>query len=136
MYNTCIINGFCLYVLCPGSPPAVDQPTVTSKGSTWVQISWQPVECNAGFEIASYNVEYQLRWMYTYTLAASVTQLNYTIHNLTPDTEYDIRVSTVSYASTRTTPSLYISVITLEQGSVSMNLHLYIHACTCGCVEA
>jgi hypothetical protein len=97
-------------------PPAVDQPTVTSKGSTWIQISWQPVDCNGGYEVASYNVEYKLRWSYTYTLGASVTQLNYTIHNLIPDTEYNIRVSTISYASTGTTPSLIVSVITLEQG--------------------
>ena len=111
-------------------PPAVDQPTVTSKGSTWIQISWQPVDCNGGYEVASYNVEYKLRWSYTYTLGASVTQLNYTIHNLIPDTEYNIRVSTISYASTGTTPSLIVSVITLEQGS-SHNPHSFCYLVLC-----
>jgi deleted-in-malignant-brain-tumors protein 1 len=100
------------------SPQAVDPPIVNSKGSTWIQISWPALDCDGGFEIASYNVEYKSSYIYSYyyTLAASVTQLNYTIHDLTPSTGYNVRVSTVSYASTRTTPSLYITVTTLEQG--------------------
>ena len=91
-----------------------------SIGSTWVQISWQPVECNGGFETVSYNVEYRISYIYSYyyTLAASVTQLNYTIRDLTPNTEYYIRVSTVASGSSRTTASLYVAVNTLEQGSI------------------
>ena len=108
-------------ILHTASIPAVSQPRLISKGSTWVQIGWDSLDCDGGYQIDGYDVEYRVYrgyfYSYIYTIAARVTSLNYTIRGLSPNTLHYIRVSTASSMSSRTTPSTYISVTTHVSGN-------------------
>ena len=101
------------------SPPSLTQPKLIAKGSTWVQIGWEPLDCDGGFKITGYDVQYKLgRYSsYSYTNAARVTSLNYTVHDLSPSTEYDFRVGPVSSVTSRYRFSRAISVTTHLSGN-------------------
>ena len=102
------------------SIPAVNQPRLISKGSTWVQIGWESLDCDGGYQIDGYDVEYGVsRRFYSpiYTTAARVSSLNYTIRGLSSSTLYYFRVSTVSSVSSRTAPSSALSMTTQVSGN-------------------
>lgn len=102
------------------SPPAVGQPDLVRKGSSWVQISWDPVYCDGGFQINSYSVQYRVSRSFfsPYQTAASVAALNYTIRNLSPNTEYYFRVGSISDTVSRVVYSGAISIATQVAGIV------------------
>lgn len=98
-----------------------------SKGPTWVQIGWEPLDCDGGHQINSYDVQYRdgSGFFFSYTTVARVSSLNYTIRELASSTLYYFRVSTVSSVfSSRTTASVYISVTTQVPGN-----DRYIYSC-------
>ena len=101
-------------LLCTGYPPAVSQPRPINKGPTWVQLGWEPADCNGGHEIVSYDVQYRESSTYLYTTAASVTGFNYTVRDLTPNTIHYFRVVTVS--NSRLSYSSSVLVTTHESG--------------------
>lgn len=107
------------YILCHTVyPPTPNPPYVTNKGSTWVQVAWNALNCDGGYQITAYDVEYRetAPFSYSYTTAGRVSGLNYVIHNLFPNTEYHIRVQAVSRISFWDTPSPFITVTTHPEG--------------------
>ena len=101
------------------SIPAVNQPRLISKGPTWVQIGWESLDCDGGYQIDSHDVEYGVsRRFYSpiYTIAARVSSLNYTIRGLSSSTLYYFRVRTVSSVSSITSPSSALPVTTQVSG--------------------
>ena len=100
--------------------PTPNPPYLISKGSTWVQIGWDPLDCDGGHGVNSYDVEYQtgFSYFYRYVTAGRVSGANnYTIHGLVPNTEYNIRTRAISSTTSRTSTSTSIAVTTSLQGT-------------------
>ena len=97
----------------------MDQPQLIQKGSTWVQIGWEPVDCDGGFQISSYTVEYKRATFFSsYTTAGSAAGFNFTIRDLASNTQYDFRVGSLSDVTSRISYSRVISVITQVAGKM------------------
>lgn len=127
------------YICHTASPPVPNPPRITSKGSSWIQVAWSALDCDGGYQIQAYDVEYKTRssFSYFYTTAGRVSGLSYTIRNLLPSTEYDVRVQAVSRISLRERSSSFISVTTDPAGiknlhSVQFDLFLF-NLCSCIC---
>ena len=99
--------------------PPLGQPNFINKGSTWVQIGWDALDCDGGYQINAYDV--QQKWSrYSYVTVARVSNFNFTFHNLYHSTRYYFRVVAVSSISPQTSNSWYISVITHPPGMKKM----------------
>lgn len=120
MMATCSNLLYIVLVFFPhvASQPTISPPRLIRRGSTWVQIDWEKLYCDGGFQINSYTVEYRLGSIYygSFQAAGTVTVLNYTIHDLTPNTEYDFRVGTISGTSSRVVYSSTVSIFTRVAG--------------------
>ena len=101
---------------CTASLPSLPQPYLISKGSSWVQIGWEPLDCDGGYQVNSYRVEYRSGRFYSYTIADYTSALNLTVHSLSHSTQYSIRVVAISAVSTRTSTSPIITVTTHPAG--------------------
>ena len=113
----------------PASPPVLDSPHLIRKGPTWIQVGWDVLSCNGGYQIKFYEIQYRLQSAYaynSYSVAARVSNLNYTIKNLIPNSAYDIRIRLLSRNSPRYSYSPPIFVVTFPQGAcVYMNNHVH-----------
>lgn len=120
-------------------PPAVNKPKLISKGPTWVQIGWEPLDCDGGHNVNRYTVQYAEPTLYEYdydydydylfpyyvynyrSAAIGVSGYTYTIHNLNPSTEYRFRVLSISSVTSATTRSyFYLTVTTHRTGNIQI----------------
>lgn len=103
---------------CTVIPPSLSQPYLINKGSTWVQMGWSALDCDGGYQINAYYVEQKTSSYFStsYTTVARVSNLNYTFHNLIPNTEYNFRVQGLSAISQYSSYSSHISVMTYPAG--------------------
>ena len=124
------------------SQPQMATPRLIQRNSRWVQIAWDPLDCDGGFPLISYVVEYRDSSIeIDYTTVGDVTQLNFTIRELTPSTEYYFRIGRKSSASTSISYSEPASIITYEEGTqlpqtsfyfiIPLSPVLWCYVCTC-----
>ncbi|CAI8040608.1 Soluble scavenger receptor cysteine-rich domain-containing protein SSC5D [Geodia barretti] len=100
------------------SQPPIGTPRLIQRSSRWVQIGWDPLDCDGGFPLSAYVVEYRtgVYYYYSYTTLGEVTRLNYTIRELSPLTSYYFRIGRKSSSSLSISYSSSLSVTTLESG--------------------
>ena len=118
--------------ICPtASPPQIARPRLIQRNSRWVQIAWDPLDCDGGFPLISYVVEFKRTpYYYSYSSAGEVTNLNFTIRGLSPSTSYYVRVGRKSSASSSISYSSALSVSTLVAGIYTHN-RLIFSLCVC-----
>ena len=104
--------------ICPtASPPQIARPRLIQRNSRWVQIGWDLLDCDGGFPLISYVVEFKRTpHYYSYSNAGEVMNLNFTIRGLSPSTSYYVRVGRKSSASSSISYSLTLTVSTLVAG--------------------
>ena len=114
--------------ICPtASPPRIARPRLIQRNSRWVQIAWDPLDCDGGFPLISYVVEFRSSRFYSsYSSAGEVTNLNFTIRGLSPSTSYYVRVGRKSSASSSISYSLALTVSTLVAG---INITDWLYLC-------
>ncbi len=90
----------------PASPPAPSRATPVHIGSTWVQLRWSEANCDGGHRIQSFTIEYSddLTTSSYYRSNYYIRNIDgalrtYTVTGLQPNTEYTIRVQSVSAES-------------------------------------
>ena len=106
------------YNIHAASQPSIGTPRLIQRSSRWVQIGWDPLDCDGGFPLSAYVVEQQTGVYYysSYTTLGEVTRLNYTIRELSPLTSYYFRIGRKSSSSLSISYSSSLSVTTLEAG--------------------
>ena len=117
-------------LLYADSWPQLESPRLVQRGSTWIQIGWEPLNCDGGYPLSSYLVDYRVAASIysSYTTIRVVTGLNYTIRDLSPSTAYDFRVGRESTGDSDMNYSQRVSIFTLnEEGKhyFSFTLTLY-----------
>ena len=100
------------------SPPSPSQPYVIKKGSTWIQIGWDALDCDGGYQINAYDVQQKRnRYYYSYySTVACVSKHSFIFRRLTPSTGYYFRVRPVSSISLSTSYSSAILATTHPTG--------------------
>ena len=135
-----IIQSYALSVLCnthAASSSRVGIPRLIQRSARWVQIAWDPVDCDGGFPLSTYIVQYKrTSYYYSYTTVGEVTRLNFTVRDLSPSMSYYFRIGRTSSDST-TGYSSALSVTTLAAGMFHISLS-YVFVCVpvslCACV--
>ena len=125
-----LIHSICIHTV---SQPTLTAPKLIRRGSTWVQIGWSRLDCDGGYPLSQYLVEYRSGSFFSsYDTVASVTSLNYTIRGLLENREYDFRVGRESTESSTTTYSRAASIYTLEIGLyiILWYINFYFVLCT------
>ena len=114
------------------SQPQLGSPRLVQRGSTWIQIVWEPLDCDGGYPLSSYLVDYRVAASIysSYTTIRVVTGLNYTIRDLSPSTEYSIKVGRENSVDTMISYSGTISVMTLNAGNVYIFASFFSLLCT------
>ena len=101
--------------LYAASQPQLDRPRLVKRGSTWIQIGWEPLDCDGGYPLRNYFVEYRAGTVYT--SLGDTTSLNYTIRDLSPGTEYEFRVGRESTGDSDISYSEQAFIFTLDAGT-------------------
>ena len=101
-----------------GSPPDPNYLRLINKGSTWVQIRWNSLTCDGGYRVHSYEVLVERELLFfPSNVVSHVSNSDFTIHDLIPNTKYYIRVRTVSSISLRNSLSNILTVTTYPAGN-------------------
>ena len=98
------------------SVPIPAHPYLEARGSTWIQLGWEPLLCDGGHEVKSYDVEYTKVRYSSYNTAGRTSNLNFTIEKLAANTIYYFRIQALSSNSYSSSYSSYISVTTHPAG--------------------
>ena len=105
------------YNIHTASQPPIGTPRLIQRSSRWVQIGWDPLDCDGGFPLSAYVVQYRRSaYYYSYSTLGEVTRLNYTIRELSPLRSYYFRIGRKSSSSLSISYSSSLSVTTLESG--------------------
>ena len=105
------------YNIHAASQPPIGTPRLIQRSSRWVQIGWDPLDCDGGFPLSAYVVQYRRSaYYYSYSTLGEVTHLNYTIRELSPLRSYYFRIGRKSSSSLSISYSSSLSVTTLESG--------------------
>ena len=121
------------YNIYAASQPSMGAPRLIQRSSRWVQIGWDPLDCDGGFPLSAYVVQYRRSaYYYSYSTLGEVTHLNYTIRELSPLRSYYFRIGRKSSSSLSISYSSLLSVTTLEAGMfLCFFLPVWLSVCDC-----